>query len=231
MLAGVQKILVVDDDPVITDFLRLGLSYEGYQVITAVSGLEGLNLAQTQTPDLIILDWMLPDMDGIEICKKLRSSSDVLIIMLTCRDDVPDRVEGLGSGADDYIVKPFHFEELLARMQALFRRRGIQAYNSEVQFMSLLINKDSFAVERNNQPIVLTPTEFKLLLLLAENPRKVFSKEQIIDRVWGYDYAGDINVVEVYIGYLRKKLGNPPLIHTVRGIGYVLDAPTRNQKL
>jgi two-component system response regulator MprA len=231
VLAGVQKILVVDDDPVITDFLRLGLSYEGYQVITAVSGLEGLNLAQTQTPDLIILDWMLPDMDGIEICKKLRSSSDVLIIMLTCRDDVPDRVEGLGSGADDYIVKPFHFEELLARMQALFRRRGIQAYNSEVQFMSLLINKDSFAVERNNQPIVLTPTEFKLLLLLAENPRKVFSKEQIIDRVWGYDYAGDINVVEVYIGYLRKKLGNPPLIHTVRGIGYVLDAPTRNQKL
>ncbi len=230
-MAGVQKILVVDDDPVITDFLRLGLSYEGYQVITAVSGLEGLNLAQTQTPDLIILDWMLPDMDGIEICKKLRSSSDVLIIMLTCRDDVPDRVEGLGSGADDYIVKPFHFEELLARMQALFRRRGIQAYNSEVQFMSLLINKDSFAVERNNQPIVLTPTEFKLLLLLAENPRKVFSKEQIIDRVWGYDYAGDINVVEVYIGYLRKKLGNPPLIHTVRGIGYVLDAPTRNQKL
>lgn len=222
-MADPRKVLIVDDDPGIVDFISLGLRYEGCEVLCAYTGQQALDIFQRNQLDLVILDWMLPDIEGTDICRKLRSHSDVFIIMLTAKDEVANRVEGLRLGADDYLIKPFHFDELLARMEALFRRRGEDSGTALLTYSSLSINQNNHEVHRLGKQIILTPKEFNLLLLLAKNPRKVFSKDTILDKVWGYDYAGDANIVEVYIGYLRKKLGDPPLIRTLRGIGYVLE--------
>lgn len=227
-MPGINKILLVDDDPAIIDFISLGLRYEGFEVFIASSGSQAIDLCRQYHPDLVVLDWMLPDIPGTDVCREIRNMSDADIIMLTAKDDIPDRVQGLKAGADDYLVKPFHFDELLARIEARLRRKNGPKSSGIVRYLSLTINRDTYEVTRDQNRIVLTPTEFKLLLLFAEHPRQVFSKDMILDKVWGYDYTGDTNIVEVYIGYLRKKLGDPPLIYTVRGIGYVLDSPMRH---
>ncbi|MGE5458943.1 MAG: response regulator transcription factor [Methanobacterium sp.] len=228
-MAGPKKVLIVDDDPGIVDFISLGLRYEGCEVVCANSGLQALDIFQKTLPDLVILDWMLPDIQGTDICRRLRSQSNVFIIILTAKDEVANRVEGLRSGADDYLIKPFHFDELLARMEALFRRYGDDSGSELIKYASLSLNLNNHEVYRDGKQIILTPTEFNLLSLLLKNPRKVFSKDTLLDKVWGYDYAGDANIVEVYIGYLRKKLGDPPLIRTLRGIGYVLEKELSKQ--
>lgn len=225
-MTGPKKVLIVDDDPGIVDFISLGLRYEGCEVFCASNGLQALDIFHRTLPDLVILDWMLPDIQGTDLCRRMRCQSNAFIIMLTAKDEVANRVEGLRSGADDYLIKPFHFDELLARMEALFRRRGDDAGDDLIVYSSLSLNPNNHEVCRDGKQIILTPTEFNLLALLLRNPRKVFSKDTLLDKVWGYDYAGDANIVEVYIGYLRKKLGDPPLIRTLRGIGYVLEKET-----
>lgn len=217
-------VLIVDDDPGIIDFLSLGLRYEGYAVESAASGNIAYERARTTPPDLVILDWMLPDIPGPEMCQRLRTLADPVILMLTAKDEVADRVAGLRAGADDYLVKPFHFEELLARLEALLRRRGHSSGSRDVlQFADLNLWPSRRECHRGQERLALTPTEFDLLQLLMRHPRQVLPKETILQNVWGYDFGGDVSVVEVYIGYLRRKLGEPPLINTVRGVGYVLE--------
>lgn len=216
-------VLIVDDDPGIIDFLSLGLRYEGYAVDSAASGSLAYERARATPPDVVILDWMLPDIPGPEMCRRLRALSDPAILMLTAKDEVADRVAGLRAGADDYLVKPFHFDELMARIEALLRRRG-QSYNKEMlQYADLTLWPSRRESHRGQDRLALTPTEFDLLHLLMRHPRQVLPKETILQIVWGYDFGGDASVVEVYIGYLRRKLGEPPLINTVRGVGYVLE--------
>ncbi len=215
---------MVDDDPEIVSFLKRGLAFEGYQVITAVDGPEALAAAREKEPDLVILDIMMPGIDGMEVSKRLRQGGDVPILMLTARGTVADRVAGLDSGADDYLVKPFAFDELLARVRALLRRR--QPKEGEVlQFNDLSLNTATREVKRGNELIDLTAQEFDLLELLMRHPRQVLKREMIYEKVWGYDFSHDSNVIEVYIRYLRSKVeagDRPKLIHTVRGVGYVL---------
>jgi len=219
-----QRILVVDDDPEILSLLKRGLSYEGYAVETASSGTEALTKAREREPDLVILDIMMPGMDGIEVSKRLRQASDMPILMLTAKGTVADRVAGLDSGADDYLVKPFAFDELLARVRALLRRR--QPREREVlRFADLTLDTVTREVKRGNDIIQLTAQEFDLLELFLRHPRQVLRRDLIYERVWGYDFGGESNVIEVYVRYLRSKLeagGRPRLIHTVRGVGYVL---------
>jgi len=219
-----MRILVVDDDPEIVSFLKRGLIYEGYTVDTAGDGIEALSQARDREPDLVILDIMIPEIDGIEVSKRLRQAGDVPILMLTAKGTVADRVTGLDSGADDYLVKPFAFDELLARVRALLRRR--QPREGEVlRFGDLSLNTATREVNRGNDSIELTTQEFDLLELLMRHPRQVLKREIIYNGVWGYDFEGESNVIEVYISYLRSKLeahGHPRLIHTVRGVGYVL---------
>jgi len=219
-----MRILVVDDDPKIVSFLRRGLIYEGYTVDTASDGIEALAQARDKEPDLVILDIMLPEIDGIEISKRLRQASDIPILMLTAKDTVADRVAGLDSGADDYLVKPFAFDELLARVRALLRRH--QPGEREVlRFEDLSLNTTTREVRLGDELIELTTQEFDLLQLLLRHPRQVLKRDVIYNRVWGYDFEGESNVIEVYISHLRSKLeahGHPRLIHTVRGVGYVL---------
>jgi two-component system response regulator MprA len=219
-----MSILVVDDDPEIVSFIKRGLIYEGYSVDTAVDGTEALTKARDKEPDLVILDIMMPGLDGVEVSKRLRQASDVPILMLTAKGTVADRVEGLDSGADDYLVKPFAFDELLARVRALLRRR--QPREGEVlRFSDLSLDTATREVKRGNEIIELTAQEFDLLELLMRHPRQVLNRERIYERVWGYDFDGESNVIEVYVSYLRSKLeasGKPRLIHTVRGVGYVL---------
>jgi two-component system response regulator MprA len=219
------RILVVDDDAKIRTVVRRGLAYEGYRVVEAGSGEEGLEKAREHLPDLVILDVMMPGMDGLEVTRRLRSSGDeIAILMLTARDDVKDRVAGLENGADDYLVKPFSFEELLARVHALLRRRA--APSGEVlRFADLELDVDAREARRAARTIELTTTEFNLLLLFLRHPRKVLTRDVIMEHVWAYDFEGESNVLEVYVRYLRSKLeasGEPRLIHTVRGAGYVL---------
>jgi two-component system response regulator MprA len=219
------RILVVDDDAKIRTVVRRGLAYEGYRVVEAASGEEGLEKAREHLPDLVILDVMMPGMDGLEVTRRLRSSGDeIAILMLTARDEVKDRVEGLENGADDYLVKPFSFEELLARVHALLRRRT--APSGEVlRFADLELDVDAREARRAARTIELTTTEFNLLLLFLRHPRKVLTREVIMEHVWAYDFEGESNVLEVYVRYLRSKLeanGEARLIHTVRGAGYVL---------
>lgn len=218
-------ILVVDDDPRITNLLRRVLAYEGYSVAIAASGNEALNRSLERPPDLIVLDIMLPGLDGIEVAQRLRAAGDnVPILMLTARDAVADRVKGLETGADDYLVKPFAPEELVARVKALLRRS--QEERQEVlRYADVELDMGTRIAHRGTREIELSPTEFELLALLLRRPRQVLTRDIILDRVWGMDFEGSSNVMEVYVGYLRAKLeaeGEPRLIHTVRGVGYVL---------
>ncbi len=217
------NILVVDDEPNIIEFLRVGLGYEGYTVATAGDGREGLRRAELENFDLVILDVMLPGMDGFEVCKRLRTISKVPILMLTAKDEVSDRVTGLDLGADDYLTKPFSFVELLARVRAILRRTGAGPTTALVQSGDVSLDRDARLVQRAGRPVTLTSKEFDLLEFLMSHPRQVFRREVILDRVWGYDFAGDTNLVDVHIGHLRDKLDDrpPTLIQTVRGVGYM----------
>jgi two-component system response regulator MprA len=213
-------ILIVEDDPAIESLVSLGLRYAHYHVIATDNGLSGLQLFEEYKPDLVILDWLLPGMDGLKLCRMIRSQSDVPIIMITARDAIRDRVDGLETGADDYIVKPFHIDELIARVHARLRRRI--PGEAVLTFLDLSLDTKTYEVYRARQIIELTSTEFKLLNYLMRHLRQVLSKEQILEEVWGYDFQGDANIVEQYIRSLRQKMGQPPLIQTVRGVGYVL---------
>jgi two-component system response regulator MprA len=218
-------ILIVDDDPRITDLLRRILAYEGYSVTTAATGQEALNRALERPPDLIVLDIMLPALNGLEVAKRLRAAGDnVPILMLTARDTVADRVQGLETGADDYLVKPFAPEELVARVKALLRRSQEERHEV-LRYADVELDTGTRVAHRGAREIELSPTEYELLVLFLRRPRQVLTREIILDRVWGMDFEGSSNVMEVYVGYLRSKLeaeGEPRLIHTVRGVGYVL---------
>ena len=217
-----MRILVVDDEPEVVSFLQRGLIYEGYTVDTAYDGQTALAIARDQPPDLVILDVMLPDIDGLEVCRRLRAASpDLPILMLTAKDAVPDRVAGLDAGADDYLVKPFAFDELMARIRALLRRAQPQQ-QTVLRFADLTLDTGLREAKRGGRTIKLTPKEYELLELFMRHPRQVLSRELIFDRVWGYDFSGESNVIEVYVRYLRRKLGKPNLIQTVREVGYVL---------
>jgi len=219
-----MRILVVDDDPEIVSFLKRGLIYEGYSVDTAGGGTEALTKSREKEPDLVILDIMMPGIDGVEVSKRLRQASDVPILMLTAKGTIADKITGLDSGADDYLVKPFAFDELLARVRALLRRR--QPKEGEVlRFSDLALDTATREVRRGHEVIELTAQEFGFLELLMRHPRQVLNRDRIYERIWGYDFDGESNVIEVYVSYLRSKLeasGRPRLIHTVRGVGYVM---------
>lgn len=220
-----QRILVIDDDPEVTDFLHRGLSYEGYTVEVANSGKAGLDRARERLPDVVVLDIMMPGMDGLEVCQRLKAGSDVLVLMLTARDAVLDRVKGLETGADDYLVKPFAFEELVARIHALLRRRHEVDSPELLRHADLTLDTGARKAQRGGRDIELSTTEFRLLDLFMRHPQQVLTRDQIMERVWGYDFGGESNVLEVYVRYLRHKLeeaGEPRLIQTMRGSGYVL---------
>jgi two-component system, OmpR family, response regulator len=221
------RVLVVDDENNIAELLQMALRYEGFEVQTAASGRQAVNLARDFSPHVLVLDWMLPDLDGIEVMRKIRSfSPDVPVLFLTARDSVEDRVAGLTAGGDDYVTKPFSLEEVVARLRGLLRRSGAQEQNtaSLLTVGDLVLDEDSRDVTRDGELIELTATEFELLRYLMRNERRVMSKAQILDRVWDYDFGGNDNIVELYISYLRKKIdaGRRPMIHTKRGAGYVL---------
>ncbi len=231
-----MRILVVDDDRAVRESLRRSLAFNGYQVDLAEDGQKALEAVDARRPDAMVLDVMMPRLDGLSVCRRMREAGDALpILVLTARDAVSDRVAGLEAGADDYLPKPFALEELLARLRALLRRRtpddiaaGAGA-SRPLEFADLVLDPDTREVRRGDRPISLTRTEFSLLELLLTNPKRVLSRAQILEQVWGYDFATTGNALEVYIGYLRRKTeadGEPRLIHTVRGVGYVLrDTP------
>ena len=217
-------ILVVDDDPRITDLLRRILAYEGYTIAVAASGDAALTRTLEHAPDLIILDIMLPGIDGLEVARRLRMAGDnIPILMLTARDAIADRVKGLEMGADDYLVKPFANEELLARVKAMLRRNQVERHEI-LRYANVELDTGTRVAHRGGREIELSPTEYELLSLFLRRPRQVLTRDIILDRVWGLDFEGSSNVMEVYIGYLRTKLeanGESRLIHTVRGVGYV----------
>ncbi|MFN2464969.1 MAG: response regulator [Candidatus Dormibacteria bacterium] len=218
------RVLVVDDDAAIASSLRRALLYEGYAVTVAADGDTALDRARSDSPDLVILDVMLPGMDGIEVCRRIRAEDDVPVLMLTARDATADRVTGLDSGADDYLVKPFAYEELLARVRALLRRKPARSARRLV-FADLEMDIDTREVTRGNRAIELTPREFDLLQFFLRNPRQVLTRDRILDVVWGYGVGATSNSVDVYVGYLRSKVEEPGrarLLHTVRGVGYAL---------
>lgn len=220
-----ELILVIEDETNIAQFLERGLIYEGYRVDVAYDGQSGLALARDNPPDLVILDWMLPGLDGLEVCRRLRAASEVPILMLTAKDAVPDRVTGLDSGADDYLVKPFSFDELLARVRALLRRSIPTSRPEILRFADLTLDTGTHRATRGDKAIDLTAKEYELLELFLRNPRQVLTRDVIFDRVWGYDFGGESNIIEVYVRYLRQKTegtDDSRLIHTVRGVGYVL---------
>jgi len=219
-----ERILIIEDDEAIVRLLRRALTYEGYQVDIAADGEEGINLVHAHTPDLIILDLMLPGMDGLEVCQRIRTENNFPILMLTARDGLSDRVQGLDAGADDYMVKPFELEELLARVRALLRRTQSDR-GAVLNFLDLVLDTSTRQATREGRVISLTAKEYDLLDLFMRHPRQVLTREMIFDRVWGYDFGGESNVLDVYIRYLRQKLesrGELRLLHTVRGVGYVL---------
>ena len=218
-------ILLVEDEVKLARFIELELHSEGYRVSVAHDGMAGLTLVRESSPELMILDWMLPGLSGIEVCRRLRATGNkVPVILLTARDEVSDRVAGLDAGADDYLVKPFSIEELLARVRAHLRRT--QEVDLDVlHFEDLSLNRRTREVFRGQRAIELTAKEFDLLDYLLSHPRQVYTRDQILERVWGYDFGGDSNIIEVYVRYLRLKLeenNEKRLIHTVRGVGYVL---------
>jgi len=222
-----MRILLIDDDVKITAMMKRVLTFEGHEVMVAHNGEEGLPMATRFKPQLVILDIMMPGMDGWETCRRLRIKSDVSILLLTARDEVADRVRGLDAGADDYLVKPFALEELLARVRALLRRahRHDSREKLTLNFADLLLDIERRELHRGDEIIQLTTREFELLRLFIEHPGQVLTRDVIMQRVWGYDFTGESNVLEVYIGNIRQKLesgGQERLIHTVRGVGYVL---------
>lgn len=219
------RILVIDDDPAVTSVLRRGLSYEGYTVAIAADGASGLATARETPPDLVVLDVMMPGLDGLEVLQRLRAADAALpVLMLTGKDAPADQVRGLETGADDYMVKPFSFEVLLAHIRALLRRR--EAEQPQVlRYADLMLEPARHTVTRGERPVTLTSLEFKLLHEFLRHPEQVLPKELLLDRVWGYDFGGNANIVEVYIKLLRQKLESadePRLLHTIRGAGYVL---------
>jgi DNA-binding response OmpR family regulator len=223
-----DRILLVEDDPKLAKFIESELSLEGYHVTVAPNGLDGLTIARDAQPDLLILDWMLPGISGLDICLRLRSTGvQVPIIMLTAKDEVPDRVTGLNAGADDYVTKPFSMEELLARVKARLRRTQTNDPD-RLQFEDLILNGLTREVYRDSLLIELTAKEFDLLEFMLQNPRQVITRDRILEKVWGYDFMGESNIIEVYIRALRIKLevsNSKRLLHTVRGVGYVLREP------
>ncbi|MEU7814969.1 response regulator transcription factor [Pseudonocardia sp. NPDC049154] len=221
------RVLVVDDEATLSDLLSMALRYEGWEVRSAGDGLTAVRTARDFKPDAVVLDIMLPDLDGLEVLRRLRADSpEVPVLFLTAKDAVEDRVAGLTAGGDDYVTKPFSLEELVARLRGLLRRAGMTAarQGSELVVGDLVLDEDSHEVRRGDTDVELTATEFELLRFLMRNPKRVLSKAQILDRVWHYDFGGQSNVVELYVSYLRKKIdaGRAPMIHTVRGAGYVL---------
>ena len=226
-----HQVLVVDDEPSIVDAVATTLRYEGFEVREASTGRAALAAAQEATPDLIVLDVMLPDLDGLEVTRRLRADGiNVPVLFLTARDSVEDKVAGLTVGGDDYVTKPFSLAEVVARARAILRRthgNGEGDGDGRLRFADVVLDEDTREVWRANEPIKLTATEFNLLRFFMLNPRRVLSKMQILDHVWHYDFGGDASVVETYVSYLRKKLerNGPPLIHTVRLVGYSLRQP------
>jgi two-component system response regulator MprA len=223
-----EKIVVVDDDEKITSMLRRGLAFEGYTVYTANNGVEGLKQILEHDPKLLILDVMMPQVDGWEVVRRVREGgSDIPILMLTAKDEISDRVKGLDLGADDYLVKPFALEELLARVRVLLRRRAERPEQptNQLTYEDILLDLDTREVFRGGKLVELTTKEFELLYLFLQNPRRVLSRDLIMEKIWGYDYSGESNVLEVYIALLRQKSeehGHKRIIQTVRGAGYVL---------
>jgi two-component system response regulator MprA len=222
----VKQVLVVDDEPAVRDALGRALRSAGYAVVTANDGVQALETVAHDRPDVVVLDVLMPVLDGFEACRRLRERGDrTPVLMLTARDAVGDRVEGLDAGADDYLVKPFALDELLARIRALLRRIAPTADEKPLRFGDVTLDPVTHEVTRGDRPIELTRTEWNLLELFLLNPRRVLTREVIFDRVWGYDFGPTSNALEVYVGYLRRKTeaeGEPRLIHTVRGVGYVL---------
>jgi two-component system response regulator MprA len=220
-----MRILVVDDDPAVRDAVRRALGFDGYDVATATDGVEALDVLAAEQVDAVVLDVLMPRMDGLDVCRRLRSAGDTTpILLLTARSPVEERVDGLDAGADDYLVKPFALQELLARVRALLRRGGATA-TRVLRFADLSLDPETREVLRGERSIELSRTEFRLLEVLIRNPRRVLTRELLLDRVWGYDFETSSNLLEVYVGYLRKKTeadGETRLIQTVRGVGYVL---------
>lgn len=224
-----MKILVVDDEPAVRNAVQRALRLESYEVEAAPNGSDALRTLALSSPDLIVLDVLMPGIDGLEVCRRLRKAGDSTpILMLTARDSVANRVEGLDAGADDYLVKPFALDELLARVRALLRRSSPEGAEQLVRFSDVTLDPVTREVKRGPRSIELTRTEFLLLELFLHNPRRVLTREIILDRVWGFDFGPESNSLEVYIGYLRKKMevdGEARVIHTIRGVGYVLREP------
>ncbi|MBD2188441.1 response regulator transcription factor [Pseudanabaena mucicola] len=220
-----NRILLIEDDPKLSKFIEMELGLEGYQITVAMTGLDGLQLARETQPDLVILDWMLPEISGLDICTRLRKTGvKVPIIMLTAKDEICDRVTGLNAGADDYLTKPFSIEELLARIKARMRRMYPEATDN-LQFEDITLSHTSREVYRAGQRVDLTAKEFDLLEFMLRHPQQVLTRDQILESVWGYDFMGESNIIEVYIRALRIKLevhNSKRLLHTVRGVGYVL---------
>ena len=220
-----KKILVVDDEKPISDIIKFNMTKEGYEVLTAFDGKEALEMFEAEQPDILILDLMLPEVDGLDVARTIRKTSNVPIIVLSAKDSEFDKVIGLEIGADDYVTKPFSMEEVMIRLHRLVQRSGVAAIDdAELVVGDLVLNQDTREVTRGGEPIALTATQFDLLRYLMENAKRVVSKSQILDNVWNYDFGGQANIVELYISYLRKKIdvGREPMIHTVRGAVYVI---------
>jgi two-component system OmpR family response regulator len=225
-----RRILVVDDEPSIVDAVATALRYEGYEVDEAVNGRDALSSVLRDEPDLIVLDWMLPDLDGIEVGRRLRAQGfKTAILFLTAKDSTENKVEALRAGGDDYVTKPFSLAEIVARVQAILRRSAGELPGDVLRFADLVLDESRHEVFRGKKEISLTATEFALLRYFMLNPRRVLTKGQILQNVWHYDFGGNANVVETYVSYLRKKLdaAGPPLIKTVRQAGYMLESSRR----
>jgi two-component system OmpR family response regulator len=225
------KVLVVDDEATLADVVSMALRYEGWETRTAGSGRDAVRIAREFRPDIAVLDVMLPDMDGLEVLRRLRAdSAELPVLFLTAKDAVEDRIAGLTAGGDDYVTKPFSLQEVVVRLRGLLRRSRLLTPRTDAVLVvgDLTLDEDSREVHRGGELVQLTATEFELLRYLMTNPKRVLSKAQILDRVWHYDFGGQANVVELYISYLRKKIdaGRPPMIHTMRGAGYVLKPVT-----
>ena len=224
-----HRVLVVDDEPNIADVISMALRYEGFDVETVANGTDALSAVESYRPHLMVLDIMLPDMEGFEVARRLGGErAELPIVFLTARDTTEDKIRGLTTGGDDYVTKPFSLEELVARIRVILRRTGhAESDSSRLVFSDLELDEDTREISRGGRPIELTATEYRLLRYLMLNPRRVLTRAQLLDHVWDYDFGGDARVLETYISYLRKKIdaGRTPMIHTVRGVGYVLKAP------